>query len=373
MVFVLLAFVAGVSALLWLRLGAGSKSEGENRRIAPIPVIAEKVVRRDMPIWLDGIGSAQPLNKVVVSSRITGELMELGFREGSDVAKGDIIAKIDSRTLQAEYNQALAARDQSQTQLDVARLDLRRYTSLGDRISGQTLDSQRAKVKELEATVKHAEAVVDAARTQLSFARIEAPISGRAGLRRIDAGNIVQANDPEGIVVITQMEPINVSFTLSQQSLPALLSAMRMGEKPPVLIVDSASGETLEEGVLETMDNQIDPNTGSIRLKAIFANKERRLWPGGFVSVRLRAAVRNGLIVPLPAIQRGPDGAYVYVVGKDDKASMVPAKIAAVEDDMALLERGPDEGDMVVIDGMARLSQGAIVTLSERPGRRGAP
>lgn len=373
-VFILLALIAAISALLWARLGNDSNVGTGAQQGMAIPVIVANVVRSDMSIWLDGIGTVQAINQVTISSRITGELMELGFREGGDVVQGDIIARIDSRTLQAEYDQAVATRDQNRAQLDIARLDLKRYQALNDRVSGQTLDTQRAKVKELEAAMSYAEAAIEAARTQLSYASIAAPLSGRAGLRRIDVGNIVQANDANGIVVITQVQPINVLFTLSQQSLPAILAAMKSKDELQVLLTDSANGDIIGEGILETIDNQIDPSTGSIRLKAIFANEERQLWPGGFVAVRLRVAIRkDGLIIPLPAIQRGPNGSFVYVVGADDKALMVPVKVAAIEDGMALLEQGPKEGDKIVIDGMARLAPGLTVSITERSKESPSP
>lgn len=328
------------------------------------PVVAAQVARQDVPLYLSGIGTVQAFNTVTVASRVDGELVEILFKEGQDVAAGAVLARLDSRVLKAALDQALATKDKDMAQLEAARVDLARYQSLGNRVTGQSVDTQRATVRELEAAVKADQAAIDTARTQHSYATIIAPISGRVGLRQIDIGNIVRASDTTGLVVITQIEPIVVTFTLPQQSLRAIVDEMAKGTLA-VEALDADDSSVIDEGRLETINNQIDQTTGTIKLKAVFPNARHHLWPGAFVNARLRLKVaEGGLVVPAPSIQRGPQGLYVYVVDKDSKAEMRAVTVAAYDGGRALIDKGLAEGEAVIVDGMARLQPGSMVKVA---------
>lgn len=328
----------------------------------PVAVVTAQAARRDMPIYLDAIGTVQAYNTVTVRSRVDGELVEVLFKEGQEVHAGDVLAQIDPRTYRAQYEQAQATRDKDSAQLEAARRDLARYVSLGDRISGQSVDTQRALVRQLEATVRADEAAVANARTMLSYTVITAPIDGRAGMRLVDRGNIVRASDATGLVTLTQMQPISVVFTLPQQSLAAVNERLRQDGRLPVLAIQPETRQQVDAGELELVDNQIDQATGTIKLKAVMPNAERRLWPGGFVNVRLLLAVRkDGLAVPAQAVQRGPQGPYVFAVKPDHTVEMRAVKVATVEAGLALLDEGLDDGVTVVVEGTAKLQPGSRV------------
>ena len=341
---------------------------GEGR---PVPVVTAAVSRRDVPVYLDGLGTVQAFNTVTVRSQVDGQLIDVLFREGQDVKAGDVLAQIDPRTYRAAYDQAVATRDKDQAQLDSARRDLARYQTLGDRISGQTLDTQRATVRQLEATVRADEAAIASAKVQLGHTVITAPIDGRVGLRQVDRGNIIHASDSTGLVTLSQIQPIAVIFTLPQQTLPAIAARLAEGARLSVLATQGDGGGVVDVGALELVDNAIDQTTGTIKLKAVMPNAERKLWPGGFVTVRLLLTVRHaGLVVPLPAVQRGPQGAYVFRVTAERVAEMRPVTVGTIEADQALIESGLAEGDVVVTDGMAKLKPGARVSLPEDRARK---
>ena len=369
---VLLALVlAAIAGLTWYR-SHGGKGGGGPGGVPALPVMAQPVMQEDVPIYLDGIGTVHAYYAVTVKSRVDGELLEVLFKEGQDVKAGDVLARLDRRLYQAQYDQAVADRDQNQAKLDAARLDLARYIGLGDRVSGQTVDTQRATVRELEAAVKAGQAAIASARTELDYTTITAPISGRVGLRLIDPGNIVRSSDSTGIVMVTQIQPIAVQFTVPQQKLRAIADAMGKGEALTVLAVDSDGKTVVDEGRLEVIDNQVNESTGTVMLKAVFPNQERHLWPGGFTDVRLRLSVRkDGLVIPAPALQRGPQGLYVYVVKSDDTVEMRSVTVAVVEDGRALMDDGLKAGETVVVDGMARLRPGARVRLAGETGKSG--
>ena len=339
----------------------------------PVPVVTASVIRKDVPIYLDALGTVQAYNTVTVRSRVDGELVEVLFKEGQDVKSGEVLAQIDPRTYRAQYEQAVATRDKDSAQLEAAKRDLARYVSLGDRVTGQSVDTQRALVRQLEATVRSDEASISNARTMLSYTVISSPIDGRTGMRLVDRGNIVHASDATGLVTLTQIQPIAVIFTLPQQNLPAINDRLREDGKLAVLTTQPETGSQIDNGELELVDNQIDQTTGTIKLKAVLPNAERRLWPGGFVNVRLLLTTRlGGLVIPAPAVQRGPQGAYVFVVKPDRSVEMRAVKVATIEAGQALLDSGLEEGETVVTDGMAKLSNGSRISTGEdRKGEGG--
>ena len=341
---------------------------GHNGDKRPTPVVTTMVRRKDVPITLEGLGTVQAYNTVTIRSRVDGELIEVAVREGQDVRAGDVLARLDARTFQTQLDQALATRSRDEAQLELARLDLQRYLSLGNRVPGQTVDQARATGRQLEAAVRADQAAIDAARIMLGYTTIVSPIDGRTGLRLVDRGNIVHANDPGGLVVVTQVQPIAAVFTLPQQNLPAITSRLTEQGKLAVEVFDSDGGKSVDRGELTLVDNQIDQSTGTIKLKAVFPNAERRLWPGGFVTVRLLLTTRRAaLVVPAPTVQRGPQGAYVFVVRADRTVEMRPVVVGPMAGDDTLIENGLADGEVVVIDGMARLQAGARV-VSVREG-----
>ncbi|EME71240.1 membrane-fusion protein [Paramagnetospirillum caucaseum] len=366
-----LAVAAGLAVVLWPAaqpVKNGGRPGGSDAR--PVAVTVVQVARRDMPIHLDAIGTVQAYNTVTVRSRVDGELVEVLFKEGQDVRAGDVLAQIDPRTYRAQYEQALATRDKDAAQLEAARRDLARYVGLGDRVSGQSVDTQRALVRQLEATVRADEAAVSNAKTMLSYTVIAAPIDGRTGMRLVDRGNIVRASDATGLVTLTQVQPISVVFTLPQQSLAAVNERLRQDGRLQVSAFQPETRALADSGELELVDNQIDQTTGTIKLKAVMPNAERRLWPGGFVNVRLLLAVRrDGLVVPAQAVQRGPQGSYVFAVKPDHTVEMRAVKVAAVEAGQALLDEGLQDGDTVVVEGTAKLQPGTRVSTGEGQGK----
>ena len=357
--FILLAITGGVAYRLYQPEPAANngRQAGQGR---PVPVVTTAVERKDVPIYLDGLGTVQASQTVTVHSRIDGELVAVTFKEGQDVHAGDVLARIDPRTYQAQYDQAIATRDRDQAQLEAARLDLVRYVGLKDRVTGQQVDTQRALVKQLEATVRADQAAADSARTMLAYTTITAPINGRTGLRQVDQGNIVHAADATGLVVVTQVQPIAVIFTLPQQVLPRITAH----QNPlPVLAVASDGTRIVDQGQLQLVDNQIDSTTGTIRLKALMPNDHRQLWPGGFVNVRLLVdTAENGLVVPAPAVLRGPQGTYAFVITAESKAEMRSIKVLQIDSGVALIGEGLAEGEKVVIDGGSKLQAGARVS-----------
>jgi membrane fusion protein, multidrug efflux system len=388
LVLILLAAAGGGAAYWWLYLRAPTETAaapaaGGRRRFTPpdsIPVLLATAEKRDVPIWLDGLGTVQASASVVVKPMVDGPLIEVRYREGQDVAVGDVLARIDSRTYQAALDQALAKKQQDEATLANARLDAARYSKLAATAytSAQQADTARAQVAQLEAQVASDQAQIDNARTLLSYTTITAPIAGRIGIRAVDPGNIVRAGDPNGLVTIATLRPINVQFTLPQQSLPAVQAAMAAGTVE-VLALPQANTpvterETLDRGTLTVLDNQVDPATGTIRMKATFANDSLKLWPGAFVTVRLRSrTVQDATTVPPVAVQRGPRGAFMFVVGDDLKAVRRPVTVAHEDLTVAVITEGVQPGERVVIDGASRLSDGTKVTVTPPPQRGPRP
>ena len=336
-----------------------------------VPVVAATAETRDVPVYLDGLGTVQASAMVTVKPMVDGPLLEVRFREGQDVRAGDVLARIDPRTYQATLDQAVAKMRQDDANLANARLDLVRYQKLAATAytSAQQADTQKALVAQLEAQVAQDQAIVDNARTQLSYTSVSAPVDGRVGIRLVDAGNIVRASDPNGLLVITTLQPISVVFTLPQQSLPAVAAAMAGGAAPEVIALpQEANGATerrpLDRGQLTVLDNQVDSTTGTIKLKASFPNQTLKLWPGAFVTVRLRVeTLRGAVTVPPVAVQRGPRGPYVFVV--TDNSTVVRRPVVVRHEDLvaAVIAEGLAAGERVVVDGAARLSDGARITV----------
>ncbi|MBN8530755.1 MAG: efflux RND transporter periplasmic adaptor subunit [Alphaproteobacteria bacterium] len=368
-----LALAVALGGGYWYWQGAAETSHRRPRPQAPVAVA--ETARKDIPIYINGLGTAQAYQTVTVKSQVEGQLIAVPFREGQDVKAGDVLAKIDPRTYQAQLDQAEANKAKNAALLENAKRDLARYSKLGDGISAQALDTQKATVRQLEATLKSDQAAIDGAKTQLSYTTITSPISGRTGLRQVDVGNIIRPGDANGLVVVTQLQPISVMFNLPQQHLAAIneqLAAQK--EKLTVHAVLEEKGEPLDKGVLELVDNQIDPATGTVRLKAIFPNEKRRLWPGGFTNVRLLLDTRRGaLTVPTVAVQRGPQGSYVFVYKPEGSTVEIrPVKPGPVEGGDTVIEEGLQEGEPVVVDGMSKLQDGSKVALAGGGQEKGA-
>lgn len=340
------------------RARRGARSEG------PVPVVATQATLADVPVWLEGVGSAKARNTVTVRPQVDGKILSIDFKEGQEVKKGDLLAQIDPVTFKAQLDQAVAKKALDESQLANARRDLDRYTQLtANVIAAKTVDTQRALVAQLEAQVKSDDAAIENTRAVLSYASVVAPITGRTGIRLIDVGNLVHASEG-GIVVITEVQPISVVFTLPQQELPDINRAVaKRTLKVEVLETDSKS--VLDTGNLEVIDNQVDQTTGTIRLKADFPNKDLQLWPGQFVNVRLLLnTLEQVVVVPTAAVQRGPEGTFVYVIGSDNKAAVRNVAIAQQDETHAVISKGLTPSDLVVTTGFARLKDGAEVKVS---------
>jgi multidrug efflux system membrane fusion protein len=329
----------------------------------PIPVVAAPVTARDVPVYVTGLGTVQAYNSVTVHVRVDGELDKVAFTEGQDVKQGDLLAQIDPRPFQAALDQAIAKQASDQAQLQNAKLDLERFSNLATRqfASRQSVDTQKSVVAQLEATLRGDQAAVDNARVQLSYTTITAPISGRTGIRLVDQGNIVHASDATGLVMITQIQPISLIFTISQDRLPEIQRGMAAG---PLRVQARNRDDTtqLAEGKLALVDNQIDAASGMIRLKATFPNADHALWPGQFVNARLYVTIhKDGLTVPAPVVQRGPSGTFAYVIKPDQTVEARPIKVTQIQNGIALIAQGLSAGEQVVTDGQYKLKPGSRV------------
>lgn len=341
--------------------GAGMRGGND----APVPVTVVPVERKDVPVYLTALGTVQALNTVTVNAQVGGQLKALHFTEGDEIREGALIAEIDPRTYQAALDQAVAKKAQDAAQLSASRSTLKRYEELIVKhfVSAQDLENQRQTVRQQEALVAADDAAIASARTQLGYTRITAPINGIAGIRQVDVGNLVTANGSTGIVTLTQVHPINVMFTLPEQH----LAEVRGGHAEAPLAVtalDRSDAHALGDGVLKVIDNQIDTTTGTFRLKSEFPNADDTLWPGQFVNVRLRVrTVKDGLVVPATALQRGPEGNYVYALQEDGTVAMKTVATAGeAGDNGVLVASGLAAGDKVVTEGQFRLKPGSKVT-----------
>jgi multidrug efflux system membrane fusion protein len=336
---------------------------------AGIPVSVAPVVRQDVPILLRNLASVQAFQSVLVRARVDGTLDRVLFTEGQDVHKGDVIAQLDPRPYQAVYDQAVAKKASDEAQLANAKRDLARSTQLAVNQfeSRQTVDTRTSAVAQLEAQIKADDATINAAKVNLDYCAITAPFDGRTGLRQIDPGNVVRAADPAGvgIVTITQIHPIAVMFTLPQDALPRIQRSMQE-HKLPVLAFTSDDKTQLATGELLTTDNAIDPTTGTIKLKAVFANQDNRLWPGQFINVRLELEVqKNVLTVPSVAVQRSQTGLYVFGVKPDSTVAVLPVELGQDDGHTAVITKGLDDGTKVVVNGMSRLQNGSRIVVAQ--------
>jgi multidrug efflux system membrane fusion protein len=336
----------------------------------PAPVLAARAAVADVPVYLDAVGNTRALNTVTVRAQVGGQIVKVAFREGQDVKRGDVLAEIDPRTYQAQLDQAIAKKAQDEATLANARLDFDRYSRLAASNSGskQQADTQKAMVAQLEAQVQGDQAAIDNTRTMLSYTRIVAPIDGRTGLRLIDEGNYIQAGDTTGIVTITQVRPISVLFNLPQQQFAQVNKAFAKG--PLDVDAMAVDGKTfIDRGKLQVIDNQMDQTTGTIRMKAEFPNPELQLWPGQFVNIRLLVeTLRQVVTVPTAAVQRGPNGTFVYVVDAESKVAVRPIKVAQQDDARAVISDGLKDQEQVVTTGFTRLSNGTRVRVQAGEG-----
>jgi len=357
------AFHCGVVVATALLIGACSKEKPAGFRGQPVPVRLTEARLENLPVQLKSLGTVTPLNTVAVRSRIDGELVRVLFEEGQMVKQGQLLAEIDPRPYEVALAQANGALTESRVQLQNAELELQRLNDLlaKNYVSKQALNNQEALVRQYRARLETSEAAVASAKLQLDYTRIVAPIDGRLGLRRVDRGNLVRSSDPEGLVTITQIEPINVVFTVPETEVSGVLDAHRTNSKLAVEAWDRSEQDRLAQGQLASLDNQIDTSTGTLRMKAAFPNKDGRLFPNQFVNVRLGVrTIEQAVVIPDACIQYGSQGNYVYVV-KDAKVSIRPVKPGAADNDRLVILEGLSAGEHVVLEGFERLREGATV------------
>jgi membrane fusion protein, multidrug efflux system len=360
---VLVAATGGALALS--QRSVGQPAATAQAAAPPVPVVAETVKSGDVPIYLTGIGYVEAYNTVVVRSQIQGQLTAIPFKEGQTVHQGDLLAQIDPRPYQAQLDQAIANRDRDAAQLANAEANLQRYLPLQAKgyATPQLVDTQKAQVAQLQAAVKADEAIIESAQVELGYTRITAPINGVVGIRQIDVGNIIHPTDPNGLVVLTQLQPISVIFTLPEADLPEIQQQMA---KSPLAVLAYSQDNTikLDQGTLELVDNQIIQTSGSVRLKANFPNPQHRLWPGELVNLRLLLETRHdGLTVASTAVQQGPEGTYVYVIGPDGTVTSRAVKVGESSHGRTLIDSGLQPNEQVIVDGQSRLQSGTRVAV----------
>jgi multidrug efflux system membrane fusion protein len=343
----------------------GSQKGGE----APIPVTVARVEQADFPVYLNGLGAVQPFTTVTVRSRVDGQIVKVPFKQGRMVKEGDTLVEIDPRPYQAALDQALSKKAQDEANLKNAKLILDRDVTLAskDIVSKQQVDTQQAMVDQLTAQIQGDQAAIENAQTQLSYTTIKAPLTGRAGFRLVDPGNIVHASDQNGIVTIVQLQPISVVFTAPEENVPQINKALEAGTVP-VTALSSDGLKTLSEGRLARVNNQVDQASGTIQMKAIFENKDNALWPGLSVATRLLVeTLKQVVVVPDDAVQRGPNGLYAFVVGDDSKVAVQAITVSQSGDGRSVVERGVKPGQRVVVAGQYRLLAGSLVEPREAP------
>lgn len=343
------------------RQGKGQGGQGQD---TPVPVTVEPVVKQDVPVYLTALGTVQALNTVTINPQVSGQMLSINFKEGQEVKKGDLLAQIDPRTFQAAYDQAVAKQEQDEAQLATAQSTLKRNDALVAKgyVAQLDMDTFRNNVANLTATVAADKAAVRSAKVNLDYTRIVSPIDGVAGIRNVDPGNVVTTTT--AVVTLTQIHPIYVTFNLPEQNLEMVRTASAGGDPLEVLALDRADAHTIaSDGQLNVVDNQIDTTTGTFKLRSIFQNPKGELWPGQFVNVRLKVrTVTGGLVIPAQAVQRGPDGDYVYLVQQDNTVKMNPVKVAGeVGDSHVMIGSGLALNDKVVTEGQFRLKPGSKV------------
>lgn len=354
----------------------GRKRFGSRMGSTAIPVRAVPAKREDLPVHLRAIGTVMPLNTVTIRSRVEGELLRVNFQEGQRVKQGDLLAEIDPVPYEIRLAQMEAELRQNEAQLQTVRNDLERFRQLHTQtlITQQQLEAQQALVAQREAAVAADQARVADARRQLAYTKIEAPIPGRVGLRRVDPGNLVRPADAAGLVVLTQTQPIAVTFTVPENDLHKVLDPLRAGGELTVEAWDRNENRLLATGILETVDNQIDPATGTLRLKAEFPNPEERLFPNQFVNVRLRIrTLKDAIVIPSAAVQFGSRGTYVYVVNAEQKAMVRDIELGPSEGERQAVIKGLQADELVVLEGVDRLREGRSVTLVGEEAPNAAP
>ena len=366
-IFITLLILGGLGYIGWTALQQKQAARGgpNARPDLPVPVLAATPRIQDVPVYLDGVGTVRALNTVTVRSQVDGKLIAVNFVEGQDVKKGDVLGEIDPVIYQAQYDQAVAKKAQDEAQLANQRIDLIRYQQLAATNAGskQQADTQKAAVAQTEALVKADQAQIDNAAATLGYTKIVAPLTGRVGLRQVDQGNIIHAADVTGLVIITQLQPIAVQFSLPQQQIVRVNAAAANG----ALQVDVFGNDgvtVIDTGVLKGIDNQVDPTTGTLRLKGEFPNDKYQLWPGQFVNVRLKVeTLSKALVVPTSAVQRGPIGTFSYVIDSDNVAHAKPVTVTQQNETDAVIASGLSPDDHVVTTGFANLADGAKVII----------
>jgi membrane fusion protein, multidrug efflux system len=361
-----LLIIGGLGYIGWTSLQQRQATD-RARPDLPVPVLAATPRIQDVPVYLDAVGAVRALNTVTVRSQVDGKLIAVNFTEGQDVKKGDVLGEIDPVIFKAQYDQAVAKKAQDEAQLANQRLDLARYQQLSASNAGskQQYDTQRAVVAQQEALVNADQAAIDNAQAMLGYTKIIAPLSGRAGLRQVDQGNIIHASDVTGLVIITQLQPIAVQFSLPQQQIVRTNAAAAKG--PLTVDVFGNDGTTvIDSGTLKGIDNQVDPTTGTLKFKAEFPNANFQLWPGQFVNVRLKVdTLSQAVVVPTSAVQRGPAGTFSYVIGDGDIVTAKPVVVTQQNENDAVIASGLSPSDRVVTTGFANLSDGAKVIIGK--------
>jgi multidrug efflux system membrane fusion protein len=367
---VLLIFFTGIALLLYF----AERGKPAHAYAPPaVPVVAATAQKGDLPIYLNGLGSVTPLYTVTVRTRVDGQLFSIPVNEGQMISAGDVIAEIDPRPFEVQLLQAQGQKERDEAILANAKVDLERYRILysEDSVPKQQLDTQAATVNQYEAIVKSDEGAIESAKLNLTYARITSPISGRIGLRNVDPGNIVHATDQSGLVVITQLQPITVIFNIAEDYIPQVMRKLKAGQRLTVDAWDRDFKTRLATGRLLTVDNQVDPNTGTVRFKATFPNQDNALFPNQFVNARLLIDMkRNTVLIPAGAVQRGPQNPFVFVVKPDSTVEMRNVAVGPVEKDTASIDKGLAAGETVVTEGVDKLQQGTKVSVGNRPSQR---